>query len=107
MLPVGPQLIALAPSQETVQVADPAKPVPVTVTLSPTYPVDSDSAIAAWTVNVALALFVPSVPVTVWLPATSDGTVKLQLQLPVLSAVAVHRLAPPGDQLTVTDPAPA
>ena len=76
VVPVPEHAIELPPNV-TVYAELPAKPVPVTVTLSPTYPVDSDSAIAAWTVNVALALFVPSVPVTVWLPATSDGTVKL------------------------------
>ena len=107
VLPEGVQEIAFAPSQATVHAELAANPLAVTLTVSATSPVDSESVIAGTTVKLVVALLVPSEAVIVCVPATSAGTVNVQLQLPVLSAVAVHRLAPPGDQLTVTDPAPA
>lgn len=102
-VPLGFQLI--------VTLAVPAKPVPVAVTEVPTWPLVGAMETSGRIEKVAVAELAvgeaESVPVTVWLPATACGAVKLQEKLPREFVVAVHRVAPPGDQLTVTAEAAA
>jgi hypothetical protein len=80
------------------------------VTEVPTGPLVGVIVIVEVIVNVAVAVFgvgvALSVAVTVCAPATPWGTVNVQENPPFELVVAVQRVLPPGDHLTVTeDPA--
>jgi hypothetical protein len=67
------------------------KAEPDTVTVVPTIPEVGDKVTIATTVNVADAVLVPSLAVTVWLPPEAvEGTVKEAVKLPVELEVTVE-----------------
>lgn len=106
-VPVGVQLTA-PPEKVTENDVPLGNPAPVTTTLVPTIPPVGLRLKLGATVNVAVALLLDaSVPVTVWAPVTAWGTVKVQVNDPTLDEEAVHNVAPPGDQVTVTEALPA
>jgi hypothetical protein len=75
-----PEIVRLLPSQVAVTVLEAANPEPVIATpLVPAAPELGVSTMAGVTVKVAVGALVPSLAVTVWLPATAAGTVKEQL----------------------------
>jgi hypothetical protein len=79
----------VAPLNLIVIVEEPAKPVPVTVTVVRTGPVAGFSVIAGVTVNVAEAVLAPSEAVTVFAPTVDAGTAKVALNPPEADAVTV------------------
>lgn len=94
--------------QVTVVLDDAANPVPVIVEEDPTGPLVGDRETALVTLNIVAAELVElSVAVTVWLPATAAGTVKLHEKSPAALVVAEHRDAAPGDQVTAVSEPPA
>ena len=72
----------------TVELA--AKPVPVTVSVVPTWPVYGDKEVDEITLNVLLAKSPDaSVAVTVWVPAVDFGILNVAVKEPAVSVVMV------------------
>ncbi len=85
------------PSYLMMMVEEAAKPVPDTVTVPPTMPLDGFKLIAALMVNMALAEWVAtSVAVMVWAPFVETGAVKVALNEPMVEEATVV-----GDVATV------
>jgi hypothetical protein len=94
---------ALAPENTTLTVEPAAKPFPVAVMEAPTAPFELERTKLGVTVKVETAELSPWLAVTVWRPADAAGMTRaLEEKDPEAVVVAVPRMVPEGDSVSVT-----